>query len=105
MQWGRGTRDRWVAVPGGGPSSCSPPILENWSGRFEVPELCDVLGFLGSGILLGHWNSDRLPGDWNDPDDGNGNLVDGTTGAVARHGRPEWSSPQERLNVSRSLSI
>ena len=40
-----------------------------------MPVLCDVLGITPSGILLGHWNSDRLPGDWNDPDDGNGTVV------------------------------
>lgn len=42
---------------------------------FDVPALCDVSGVIGSQILLGHWNSDRVPGDWNDPDDGNGTMV------------------------------
>ena len=37
--------------------------------------LCDVLGFIGSEMLLGHWNSDRLPGGWDDPNDGNGTVV------------------------------
>ncbi len=38
--------------------------------------LCDVLGIVpGSEILLGHWNSGRLPGDWDDPNDGNWTVV------------------------------
>ncbi len=41
----------------------------------DVPVLCDVLGVIGSEILLGHWNSDRLPGDWDDPNDGNRTVV------------------------------
>lgn len=72
---GPGTRDHWVAVPGGGPRSCSPPILENWSDRSEVQELCDVLGFTPGSGLLGHWNSDRRPGGWDDPNDDNGTVV------------------------------
>jgi hypothetical protein len=40
-----------------------------------VPVLCDVLGIIDSEMLLGHWNSDRLPGDWNEPNDGNGTVV------------------------------
>jgi hypothetical protein len=43
--------------------------------EFDVPVLCDVLGIVGSEILLGHWKSDRLPCDWNDPNDGNGTVV------------------------------
>lgn len=99
---GPGTRDWWVAVPGGGPRSCSPPILENWRDRFEVPELCDVLGFIPTNILLGHRNSDHLPDDGNDPNDDNGTVV-------ARNGLsdddPVWSSPQVRLIGSRSPPI
>lgn len=81
-----GGTDLSLAIQGGGPRSCSSPTLQNvqtlqrnggqgWAGSFEVPVLCDVLGVIGSEILLGHWNSDRLPGDWNDPNDGNGTVV------------------------------
>ena len=72
---GPGTRDWWVAVPGGGPGACSPPILANHGDGFEVRELCDVLGFIPTSGVLGHWNSDRRTGHWKDPDDGNGTVV------------------------------
>ncbi|MGA8847002.1 MAG: hypothetical protein WB471_10350 [Nocardioides sp.] len=87
-------RDLSVIDEGGGPRSCAvgepfddrvggSPVLSATLGTdyqgddelFDVPVLCDVLGVIGSEILLGHWNSDRLPGDWNDPDDGNGTVV------------------------------
>lgn len=55
---GPGTRDIWVADQGGGPRSCSPPIVENHGGRFELPQLCDVLGFLPGGDAVGHSSSD-----------------------------------------------
>lgn len=58
-------RDVWVVTQGGGTRSCTPPTLENFSERWEVPQLCDVLGIFQSGFLLGHGNSDRLPGDLN----------------------------------------
>lgn len=85
--------DLWVfSGQGSGPlpwpddESCTSPILldgtgeygkytPGWGYRLEVPVLCDVLGIIGSEMLLGHWNSDRLPGDWNDPNDGNGTVV------------------------------
>ena len=78
--------DLSVPYEGLGPRQCSgSPMLQNvrtrqqdgdeWAGEFDVPVLCDVLGITGSGILLGHWNSDRLTGDWNNPDDGNGTVV------------------------------
>jgi len=62
---------------------CGSPVLNATLGTdyqgddemFDVPVLCDVLGVIGSEILLGHWNSDRVPGDWNDPNDGNGTVV------------------------------
>ncbi|MGH3989918.1 MAG: hypothetical protein ACRDTZ_21790, partial [Pseudonocardiaceae bacterium] len=62
---------------------CGSPSLVSTGGTddqgddemFDVPVLCDVLGVIGSEILLGHWNSDRLPGDWDDPNDGNGTVV------------------------------
>jgi len=67
-------------------SGCTSPILLDGTGEYgtyipgrgyelKVPELCDVLGIIDSEILLGHWNSDRMPGDWNDPNDGNGTVV------------------------------
>jgi hypothetical protein len=78
--------DLWVSQQGGGPRGCRSPILldgtgeygeftPGWGHTLEVPVLCDVLGIAGSEILLGHWNSDRLPGDWDDPNDGNGTVV------------------------------
>ena len=53
--------------------SCSTPRLaETIDDRpdqpFEVPVLCDVLGVVGSEILLGHWKSD-------DATDGHGTVV------------------------------
>lgn len=84
--------DLWVSQHGSGPlpwpddASCTSPILldatgeygdftPGWGYTLEVPVLCDVLGIIDSEILLGHWNSDRMPGDWNDPNDGNGTVV------------------------------
>jgi hypothetical protein len=70
---GPGNRDWWIVDPGDGPRSCAPPILENFE-RFEVPALCDVLVIDGN-ALWGHWNSDRSPGDWDNPTDGNETVV------------------------------
>lgn len=85
--------DLWVysgqgsgPLPGPDDESCTTPTLldstgdygestPGWGYTLEVPVLCDVLGVIDSEILLGHWNSDRLPGDWNDPNDGNGTVV------------------------------
>ncbi|HET9022058.1 MAG TPA: hypothetical protein VFN34_09250 [Ornithinibacter sp.] len=68
-------RNIWVFIDGGGPRSCSSTVLADSTGRVQVPVLCDVIGFIGSSFVLGHWNSDRLHGDWNNPDDGNGTVV------------------------------
>ena len=110
-----GGRDLWVIDQGGGPRSCSSPARRDRGTAtkrrrtFDVPVLCDVVGVIGSEILLGHWNSDRLPGDWDDPNDGNGTVVAlDIHGADARSKtRPcvAWSSPQVRLSGSRSLPI
>ena len=56
---------------------CAPPHLREAStdDLFEVPVLCDVLGVVGSEILLGHWNSEHLSGDSNDPKDADGTVV------------------------------
>ena len=85
--------DLWVGsgqgsgpLPGPDDRECTSPILldgtgdygvytPGWGYTLEVPELCDVLGIIDSQILLGHWNSDRMPGDWNDPKDGNRTVV------------------------------
>jgi hypothetical protein len=84
--------DLWVTQQGSGPlpwpdyESCTSPILldgtgdygeftPGWGYTLEVPVLCDVLGIIDSETLLGHRNSDRMPGDWNDPNDGNGTVV------------------------------
>ena len=69
---GYGGRDLWVFIGGGGPRSCSSPTLEDSTGRFRVPLLCDVLGYIGSEFVLGHGNSERLPGNSHD---GNGTVI------------------------------
>lgn len=67
--------DLQVFINGGGPHSCSPPSLRREdTGQVEVPALCDVL-YIGPEFVLGHWNSDRLPGDWDHADDDNGTVV------------------------------
>ena len=48
---------------------------------FEVPVLCDVLGVVGSEILLGHWNPEHLAGEASDP-----KYADGTVVALDIHG-------------------
>jgi hypothetical protein len=64
-----------------GPKVCPSPRLmevstEDPNGTvFDVPVLCDVLGVVGSQVLLGHWNSDDFPGDSNDPTYANGTVV------------------------------
>jgi hypothetical protein len=64
-----------------GPRSCeSPQLLEASTEepnrtRFEVPVLCDVLGVVGSQILLGHWNTEHFAGESNDPKYANGTVV------------------------------
>ena len=78
--------DLWISGNGGAPQDCLSPTLLDRTGEYgefipgegytvEVPVLCDLLGVIGSEMLLGHWNSDRLPGDWNDPNDRNGTVV------------------------------
>ena len=42
---------------------------------FEVPVLCDVVGVVGSEILLGHWKPENSSGDANDPKYANGTVV------------------------------
>jgi hypothetical protein len=42
---------------------------------FEVPVLCDVLGVVGSEILLGHWNSEHFAGESSDPEYAKGTVV------------------------------
>ena len=100
-------RDLQVIDQGGGLRSCSAgdpldlvggsPDLTATGGtdhqgddeRIDVPVLCDVVGVIGPEILLGHWNSDRLPGDWNDPNDRNGTVV-----ALDIHGaEPPFEDP------------
>jgi hypothetical protein len=70
--------DSGLSVPlnGGGPRSCSPPIVQDlefsetngrdWAGSFSVPVLCDIEGVTESGMVLGHWKDQR---------DGNGTVV------------------------------
>lgn len=85
-----GGTDLALPMQGSDPRECDSrawgPTLQNlqireqnpgddWAGAFEVPMLCDLLGVTGSGILLGHWNSDRLPGNWDEPNDGNRTVV------------------------------
>ncbi len=106
-------RDLLVIFDGGGPSACATreradfvggsPMLVATKGtddqaddqQLDVPVLCDVLGVIGSEILLGHWNSDHLPGDWDDPDDGNETVV-----ALDIHGAdPPFDDPDIRRVV------
>lgn len=105
--------DLWVSQQGSGPrpdpgeDSCSSPILLDRAGEFgkyapgwgytlEVPVLCDVLGIIGSEILLGHWNSDHLLGDWEVPDDLNGTVV-----ALDIHGAAmQFNDPRLRRMVA-----
>src|SRR4051812_11831757 len=53
--WLEGYRDRdlWVFISGNGPRACSAPTVASQAGRFDVPALCDVLGFIGSDFVLG----------------------------------------------------
>lgn len=83
--------DLWATQGGSDPGSpggrrCASPIIldatghygefrEGWGYAFDVPVLCDVLGIIGTETLLGHWNSDRSPGGWGGPDDGNRTVV------------------------------
>lgn len=102
-----GGTDLSLAIQGGGPGeACSSPTLQNlqtharypdddWAGAFGVPMLCDVLGITGSEIMLGHWNSEHLPGDWNDPNDGNGTVV-----ALDIRGAVPDCPPRQRCKLS-----
>jgi hypothetical protein len=82
-------RDVRIFVQGGGPGSCSAPVLENNTPtienpeRWDVPELCDVLGIVDSMLLLGHGNGDRLPVERNDLSDDNSTVF-----ALSLHGEP-----------------
>jgi hypothetical protein len=64
-----------------GPKLCSSPRLQEVSTEdpnptmFDVPVLCDILGVVGSQVLLGHWNSEQLAGDSNDPKYADGTVV------------------------------
>ncbi len=62
-----------------------------------MPVLCDVVGVVGSEILLGHWNSERSPGDSNEP-----TYVDGTVVALDIHGadRPSLDPALRRVVVT-----
>ena len=80
--WPYGGTDLMVGFQG--PKLCSePPIMFEVSPddpqglAFDVPMLCDVLGVVDSEILLGHWNSEYLSGDPDDP-----GYVDGTVVAL-----------------------
>ncbi len=42
---------------------------------FEVPVLCDVLGVVGTEIVLGHWNSEHLAGESSDPEYSEGTVI------------------------------
>ena len=66
----------------GPPRPCVEPVLvqevmtEDPSGLgFDVPVLCDVLGVVGTEVLLGHWNSGHLAGESNDPKYADGAVV------------------------------
>src|SRR4051794_31077758 len=61
-------QDVWAFSSGDGPPACSIPVtLANKTrGTKNVPVLCDILGFIGSGFVLGHQRG---------PDDSNGTVV------------------------------
>lgn len=85
--WPYGGTDLMIGWQGP-PGLCAEPprILEATTEdplrqAFEVPVLCDVLGVVGSEILLGHWNSEHLAGESSDP-----KYADGTVVALDIHG-------------------
>lgn len=66
----------------GPPRLCAEPprILEATTEdpqrqAFEVPVLCDVLGVVGSEVLIGHWNSEHFAGESSDPRYADGTVV------------------------------
>jgi hypothetical protein len=66
----------------GPPQSCGEPMRvfdstdDDPSGfGFDVPVLCDVMGVVGSQVLLGHWDSEHLAGEANDPGYAAGTVV------------------------------
>jgi hypothetical protein len=66
----------------GPPRPCVEPLVirekttENPDGQyFAVPVLCDVLGVVGTEVLLGHWKTGRLAGKANDPEYADGTVV------------------------------
>jgi hypothetical protein len=61
--------------------------MQNWSTRFEIPQLCDVLGFLPNDVLLGHQHVVGARAD-----EGNGTVVaqdHGDFQVVVRPGAPD----------------
>jgi len=65
-----------------GPRLCAePPVIREATPEdpqllgFEVAVLCDVVGVVGSEILLGHWNSEHLAGESSDPRYADGTVV------------------------------
>ena len=78
--WPYGGTDLMIGFQG--PQLCSgPPIVFEVSTEdphglaFEVPVLCDVLGVVGSEILLGHWNPEHRAGESADPKYAQGTAV------------------------------
>ena len=78
--WPYGGTDLMIGFQG--PKLCSEPSLlfevstEDPQGLvFGVPLLCDVLGVVGSEIVLGHWNSQHFSGDSDDPGYADGTVV------------------------------
>jgi hypothetical protein len=66
-----------------GPRLCAEParvmdattIEDPQQLNFEVAVLCDVVGVVGTGTLLGHWNSEHLAGESSDPGYAEGTVV------------------------------
>jgi hypothetical protein len=62
-----------------GPGTCakSPPLVSEAAStqEFEVPMFCDVLGVIGSEILLGDWNPEGVAGGSSDPEYAKGTVV------------------------------
>lgn len=73
----------WSGSPS--PVCARPPVIQEVSAEdlqaFEVSVLCDVVGVVGSEILLGHWNSEHVAAGSSDP-----SYPDGTVVALDIHG-------------------
>ncbi|MGA8852169.1 MAG: hypothetical protein WB508_10675 [Aeromicrobium sp.] len=82
LGYGRPYAGTGLTIAGSGDGSCADALVlrevstDGPDGEpFLVPVLCDVLGVVGSEILLGHWNSEQSAGESSDPRYADGTLV------------------------------